>query len=77
MNLTPIDEIREKGWCATFKRLWSLQIAVFWSCMSGLFFIWPHLTEAMPTRYWAAGGFVIATSIALARVLKQPGSEGL
>ncbi len=74
-KIVVIDEVRDHGWKWTFKERGSLWAVTFWIAISSLIFIWPGLIDILPDGYWAAGGFVIALSIGLARVLKFEGSD--
>ncbi len=78
LKLQFVPEVKENGGVLrTWKKWWSTQIAMFWCAVSALVFIWPGLVDVMPTRYWAIGGFILGFGLMMARVIKQPGSDGL
>ena len=56
-------------------RLWSIRAALFWGALSGLVAVWAAFQDVMPL--WAFAGLSVGmnASIAIARVLKQPGLD--
>ena len=67
------------GWKIQIARLWSVRVAiggvVFWSALSGLWVLWPAFVEKLPLWFYAIGGVLMSVALAVARLLKQPGTE--
>ncbi len=61
-----------EGWQDVLK-FWSVRVALFWGCVSGLYLAWPAFAGAMSPVVYAAISIVMAAAIAVARVLNQPG----
>ena len=63
------------GWRQELGRLWSVRVAAFWGAVGGLIVI---LSAYLYNTFdWRVGGLlvVVSASFALARALKQPGTE--
>jgi hypothetical protein len=63
------------GWRAEFLRLWSMRVVAFWGAVFGLILVWPGLASAMPPLLYAGMGVLMCASFAVARFLKQPGTD--
>ena len=62
-------------WRDVLKRTWSIRVTAFWGAVSGLILIWPAIDTVLPVWFYALGGVVISMVWAVARVLKQPGTD--
>ena len=62
-------------WRKVALRYWSVRIALFWGCVSGLLTVWPAFADAIPLWAYAAGSVAMTGAIAIARVTKQPGVD--
>jgi len=63
------------NWKAEFRRLWSVRVAAFWGAVGAVIVI---LSAYLYNTFdWWVGGLLIlvSASFAVARVLKQPGTE--
>ncbi|UGA47080.1 hypothetical protein HU230_0013970 [Bradyrhizobium quebecense] len=53
----------------------AIEQAVFWSAVGGLLLIWPHLSDALPTGTFVAGGILLSVANGVAIYLKRPGAN--
>lgn len=63
------------NWWEQIKRLWSVRVAAFWGAVGAIIVI---LSAYLYNTFdWWVGGLliVVSASFAVARVLKQPGTE--
>lgn len=67
------------NWRGEIRRLWSLRVAIggtlFWSVAASVWAIWPAFAEVIPLWMLTIGAITLGPSIALARLLKQPGAD--
>lgn len=64
-----------ENWRTEFKRLWTIQVCAFWGALCGLVAIWPALVDAIPRNWFIVLGMAMPATIAVARLLKQPGTD--
>lgn len=61
------------------KKLWSMRVVafwtIFWSALVGLWALLPAFIGYVPAPVLAGLSIVMAVSIGLARLLKQPGAD--
>jgi hypothetical protein len=66
-------------WQTEMLRLWSMRVlifwTVFWSALGGLCLVWTAFYNLIPLPVFVGLGILMPVSIALARLLKQPGVE--
>jgi hypothetical protein len=53
----------------------SVQIAVFWGAIQGLYSVWPAFQDSMSKGHFAAIGIGMAVVLVLARLTHQPGLD--
>jgi len=66
-------------WRWVIARAWSMRVAVFWAAVGAFILVAPLLSDELKALLgvWQFGGglFLAATSYAIARLLKQPGTD--
>ena len=70
MSLTLITDARR-----VWHRLWSVRLALFWGCVSGLYGAWPAFQDVVPLPCFAGLSVALGGLIAVARVTRQPGLD--
>jgi len=68
-----IDGILIDDWRKNALKLWSIQLAMFWGGLSGLFIVWPAFASVVPLWAFAGASIVMAAALGVARLTKQPG----
>lgn len=56
-------------------RFWSVQLALLWGGMSGLYAAWGAFQDVLPAWLFASSSAAMCAAITVARVVKQPGVE--
>lgn len=56
-------------------RLWSVQIALFWSALSGMWAAWPAFQGIVPLPWFVGICIAFPMVLTLARLAKQPGLD--
>lgn len=56
-----------------WRKLWSIQLALFWAAFSGLWVAWPAFQSFMPPLYFAGSCIAFSLVICVARLTNQPG----
>lgn len=54
---------------------WTVQLAIFWSALSGVMMAWPAMIALIPVPWFLGLSIVFSVALGLARVFKQPGIE--
>lgn len=73
------DKYLIDNWRTEWKRLWSIRVVVLWGAVAGLILTLPLISEYVIaiTGPWIFGANLVVLSIAfaVARYLKQPGTD--
>ena len=64
-----------ENWKMILRTSWTVRVACFWGAVSGLIAIWSAFQDVLPLSIYASLGVLMNASIAVARVLNQPGTD--
>lgn len=62
-------------WRTILRKSYAIRTAAFWGAVVMLGAMWPSLVDILPTWVFIVVGLLIGASVAVARVLKQPGID--
>ena len=63
------------NWADVLRRSWTIRVAAFWGALGALLAAWPGLAGELPAWAYALGAVLLGGSVAVARLLKQPGAD--